>query len=146
LKGVYLVFTIPPWHRNIKRSIIKEKKLYFFEWSLVSDTALRFENFLAVSLLKMAVRFTEIGLGNFEVYYIRDKEKREVDFALVKDSRPLALFEAKEGDSTISKPGKFYSNKLNIPLFQIVYEAKKVEAFPENCFVIPATNFLMLTG
>jgi predicted AAA+ superfamily ATPase len=146
LKGVYLVFTIPPWHRNIKRSIIKEKKLYFFEWTLVSDTGLRFENFLAVSLLKMAVRFTEIGLGNFEVYYIRDKEKREVDFALVKDNKPVALFEAKERDSTISKPGKFYSNKLNIPLFQIVYKAKKVEAFPENCFVIPATNFLMLTG
>lgn len=146
LKGVYLVFTIPPWHRNIKRSIVKEKKLYFFEWTLVSDTGLRFENFLAVSLLKMAVRFTEIGLGNFEVYYIRDKEKREVDFALVKDNKPVALFEAKEGDSTISKPGKFYSNKLNIPLFQIVYTAKRVEAFPENCFVIPATNFLMLTG
>jgi len=25
LKGVYLVFTIAPWHRNIKRSIVKEK-------------------------------------------------------------------------------------------------------------------------
>jgi len=146
LKGVYLVFTISPWHKNIKRSIIKEKKLYFFEWPLVFDSGLRFENFLAVNLLRMAVRFTEIGLGNFEVFYIRDKEKREVDFVLVKDDTPLALFEAKESDSSISKPGRFYSKKMNIPLFQIVHKAKKVEAFPGNCFVIPASNFLMLTG
>jgi uncharacterized protein len=146
LNGVYLVFTISPWRRNIKRSIIKEKKLYFFEWPLVSDSGLRFENFLAVNLLRMAARFTEIGLGNFEVFYIRDKEKREVDFVLVKDNTPIALFEAKESDSSISKPGRFYSKKMNIPLFQIVHKAKKVEAFPGNCFVIPASNFLMLTG
>ena len=146
LHGVYLVFTISPWHRNIKRSIIKEKKLYFFEWPLVFDSGLRFENLLAVNLLRMAVRFTEIGLGNFEVFYIRDKEKREVDFALVKDNKPVALFEAKESDLNISKSGRFYSRKLNIPLFQIVHKAQKVEAFPGNCFVIPASNFFMLTG
>ena len=75
-----------------------------------------------------------------------DKEKREVDFVLVKDNTPVALFEAKETDSSISKPGRFYSKKMNIPLFQIVHKAKKVEAFPGNCFVIPASNFLMLTG
>jgi len=146
LKGVYLVFTIAPWHRNIKRSIVKVKKLYFFEWSLLSDSGSRFENLLAVSLLRMAARFTEIGIGNFEVCYIRDKEKREVDFVLVKDNEPVALFEAKESGTSISKPGSFYSKKLNIPLFQIVHKARKVEAFPENCFVIPASNFLMLTG
>ena len=140
------MFTISPWHRNIKRSIIKEKKLYFFEWPLVSDSGLRFENFLAVNLFRMAVRFTEIGLGNFEVFYIRDKEKREVDFALVKDNKPVALFEAKESDLSISKSGRFYSRKLNIPLFQIVHKAQKVEAFPGNCFVIPASNFFMMTG
>jgi predicted AAA+ superfamily ATPase len=50
----------------------------------------------------MAVRLTEIGLGNFEVYYIRDKEKREVDFVLVKDNEPVALFETKESDSSIT--------------------------------------------
>ncbi len=146
LKGVYLVFTIASWHRDIKRSIIKEKKLYFFEWSLLSESESRFENFLAVNLLRMAVRFTEIGLGNFEVYYIRDKEKREVDFVLVKDNKPVALFEAKEGESSISKSGRFFSKRLNVPLFQIVHKTKKIEAFPGNCFVIPASKFLMLTG
>jgi hypothetical protein len=31
-------------------------------------------------------------------------------------------------------------------LFDPEMTAKKVEAFPENCFVIPASKFLMLTG
>jgi len=146
LMAVYLVFTMAPWHRNIKRSIIKEKKLYFFEWSLLSNRGSRFENFLAVNLVRMAGRFTEMGLGDFRVYYIRDKEKREVDFVLVKDNDPIALFEAKESDSGISKPGEFYARKLKAPLYQIVHKARKVQAFPGDCFVIPAANFLMLTG
>ncbi len=41
----------------------------------------------------MAARFTERGLGRFEIAYVRDKEKREVDFLLVKDNVPIALFE-----------------------------------------------------
>jgi hypothetical protein len=63
LKGLYLVFTIRPWHRNILRSIKKETKLFFFDWSILTDSGKRFENLLAVSLLRMAARFTEAGLG-----------------------------------------------------------------------------------
>ena len=29
---------------------------------------------------------------------------------------------------------------------RIVRRAERVEVFPGNCFIIPATNFLMLTG
>ncbi|MBU4216221.1 MAG: DUF4143 domain-containing protein, partial [Actinobacteria bacterium] len=99
-----------------------------------------------VSLIRMAARMTETGQGNFEIQYIRDREKREVDFVLVKDNQPVCLFEAKESDTDISKPGRFFGEKLNIPLYQIVRNAEKVEAFPGNCIVIPASNFLMLTG
>jgi hypothetical protein len=41
--------------------------------------------------------------------YIRDKEKREVDFVLIKNDRPVALFEAKDGDSEISNSGRYFS-------------------------------------
>jgi len=94
----------------------------------------------------MAARFTETGMGDHEIRYIRDMEKREVDFLLVKDNKPIALFEAKESDSNIDKSGSFYGEKLEIPLFQIIHKAEKVEALPGNCFLIPASNFLMLTG
>ena len=146
LEGVYLIFTLSPWYRRISRAIKKEKKLYFFDWSLLSDPGKRFENMIAVALLRMSARLTETGLGNYEVRYVRDREKREVDFVIVKDNEPVALFEAKKSESVISKQERFYSEKLNIPLFRIVQEAEKCEAFPGNCFVIPASNFLMLAG
>jgi len=146
LKEVYLVFTIRPWHRQIQRSLKKEPKLYFFDWSLLPDSGPRFENLLAVSLVKMAARFTETGLGTFEVMYIRDTAKREVDFVLVKDGKPLALFEAKEGGREIAPDIQHFGRMLNLPCYQIVRDLDRAEAFPENRFLLPAAAFLMLTG
>ncbi|MBW2266330.1 MAG: ATP-binding protein [Deltaproteobacteria bacterium] len=146
LEGLYMIFTLRPWHRRITRTIKKQKKLYFLDWSLLPDTGSRFENLVAVALLKMAARFTETGLGSHDIRYIRDREKREVDFVLVKDNEPLALFEAKESDANISKSAAYYSLRMKIPFFQIVKKAKKVETFPDNRYVIPALNFLMLIG
>ncbi len=146
LKELYLVFTIRPWHKNILRSIRKEAKLFFFDWSSLPDQGRRFENLMAVSLIRMAARLTEVGLGVFEVMYIRDKEKREVDFVLIKDNKPMALFETKEGDSEISPSGRYFGKRLGIPFYQIVRRFGRCEAFPGNCFKIPASKFLMLTG
>jgi predicted AAA+ superfamily ATPase len=146
LSRLYLIFTIRPWHRNIVRSIKKERKLFFFDWSLLEDSGSRFENLVAVALLRMAARFTEMGLGAFELMYVRDKEKREVDFIVIKDNRPLALFEAKEGDDAISPSGKYFANKLGIPFYQISPRHTRVEAFPGDCFKIPAPNFLLSVG
>jgi predicted AAA+ superfamily ATPase len=146
LSRLYLIFTIPPWHRNLTRSIKKEKKLFFYDWSYLEVPGRRFENLLAVTLLRMAARFTEMGLGAFELMYIRDKEKREVDFVVIKDNRPLALVEAKTGDDPIHPSGRYFARRLGIPFYQISPRHERVEAFPENCFKIPAINFLLLTG
>lgn len=146
LSRLYLIFTIRPWHRNIIRSIKKEKKLFFSDWSFLEDSGRRFENLMAVTLVRMTARFTEMGLGAFELMYIRDKEKREVDFVVIKDNRPLALFEAKEGDEAISPAGKYFAKKLEIPFYQISPHHTRVEAFPGDCFKIPSSNFLLSAG
>jgi len=146
LKAIYLIFTLRPWHKNITRSIKKENKLYFYDWSNVPDAGGRFENLMAVSLLKMAARLSETGMGSFEIMHIRNKEKQEVDFVLVKNGKPVALFEAKESDSGISKAGLYFGKQLSLPFFQVVRHCQKVEAFPGNCAVIPAASFLMITG
>jgi hypothetical protein len=146
LKAIYLIFTLRPWHKNITRSIKKENKLYFYDWSNVPDAGGRFENLMAVSLIKMAARLSETGMGSFEIMHIRNKEKQEVDFVLVKNGKPVALFEAKESDSGISKAGLYFGKQLSLPFFQVVRHCQKVEAFPGNCAVIPAASFLMITG
>ena len=146
LEGLYMVFTIRPWYRNISRAIKKEKKLYFFDWSLLSDTGSRFENLIAVTLLRMAARFNESGLGSYEICYLRDREKRAVDFVLIKNNEPIALIEAKKSDSKMNRAGKYFNNLLKVPIYQVVLNAKKVEVFPDNNYVIPALHFMMLAG
>jgi hypothetical protein len=92
----------------------------------------------AVSLIKMVARLTEIGLGSFEIMHIRNKEKQEVDFVLVKNGKPVALFEARESDGDISKARLCLGKHLSVPYFPIVRRCQKAEAFSGNCGVIPA--------
>jgi len=146
LAQLYLLFAVRPWHKRIARSIKKEVKLYFLDWTTVPDAGYRFENFIAVTLLRMAARLTETGLGTHEIMYVRDREKREADFVLVKNNKPAALFEAKEGDAGISPAGRYFAGKLGIPFYQIVNRPVKAEAFPDNCFIVPSTDFCMLAG
>jgi len=35
---------------------------------------------------------------------------------------------------------------LKIPCYQIVRDLDRAEAFPDNCFLLPAASFLMLAG
>ncbi|NLD80548.1 MAG: hypothetical protein GX642_05200 [Smithella sp.] len=94
----------------------------------------------------MAARLTETGLGTFEIMHIRNKEKQEIDFVVVKNNKPLALFDAKESDCNIAKTGLYFSRQLSIPYFQVVRNCHRVEIFPDNCAVLPTPNFLMMTG
>ena len=108
LSRLYLIFTIPPWHRSLTRAIKKEKKMFFYDWSFLEDPGRRFENLLAVALRRMAARFTEMGLGAFELRYIRD--------VVIKDNRPLALFEAKTGDDRRSSFRRVFCQEAGNPL------------------------------
>jgi predicted AAA+ superfamily ATPase len=146
LKELYLVFTVRPYHKSIARSIRKEAKIYFLDWSVIANPGYRFENLIAVSLWKMAFRLSETGFGDFEVMFIRDKEKREVDFVLTEGGVPLALFEAKSSDTSISSSGKYFARRLGVPFYQVAADAPAVEVFPDNCAILPAPSLLMMTG
>jgi hypothetical protein len=69
-----------------------------------------------------------------------------VFYCNVKDNRPMALFETKEGDSEISPSGRYFGKSLGIPLYQIAHRPGRCEAFRDNCFKIAASKFLILTG
>lgn len=146
LKEFYLVFTIRPWQKNVIRAIRKEPKLYFYDWSTLDDPGARFENMTAVTLLRMAARISESGLGRFEIAYIRDKEKREADFVLEKDNAPMALFEAKMGDTVDFGNGRRFVTMLDVPFHGIAAQGEKPEAFLGNCFALPAATLFMLAG
>ena len=117
---LFVVFKISPYSARISRSLQKQPKYYLWDWSQISDPGSRYENFIASHLWKAASLWTDLGEGNVDLFYIRDRDGREVDFMLTKDNKPWFLVEAKLSDSRISDSLKFFSNRLGIPGIQLM--------------------------
>jgi len=90
-------FLVRPWFTNVAKALRKEPKWFLRDWSGQKDDGARAETLVACHLLKAVEGWTDLGLGDFELRYLRDKQKREVDFLVVKDRRPWFLVEVKTG-------------------------------------------------
>lgn len=147
LVSLHLGFLIRPWFKNVSRSLRKEPKWFLRDWASIKDPGDKAETFVACHLLKAVEGWNDMGLGKFELGYLRDKEKREVDFIVARDGNPWFLVEVKQKDDSISPALKYYQQQLDVPFaFQVVLESKYVDA---NCFakagapiVVPARTFL----
>lgn len=146
LKGLYFCFTIQPWFKNVSRSLIKEPKVYLWDWSLHADIGKKTENLVASHLLKAANFWTDYGFGNFELYFLRDKDKKEVDFLITKNEKPFILVEVKNSHKGLSPNLFHFQKQLNSQfVFQISFQDPYVQ---KNCFysdqpiIVPAKTFL----
>ena len=113
LEKMYIIFIVHPYTKKIPRAVLKPPKVYFYDNAdVIGDEGARFENLVATTILKR-LNFLEDYEGfRYELCYIRDKEGREVDFAVIKEREVDELIEAKYGDSDIAKPLCYYSEKL----------------------------------
>ncbi len=147
LESLYYCFALRPWFRNVARSLRKEPKLYLWDWSPLEDPGKRFENFVASALLKAVHLWTDHGLGEFDLHFLRDKEKREVDFLISRDAEPWLLVEAKiSSRKALSKSLVFHQKQLGAPLaLQVALNLPYVE---RDCFalskpmIVPARTVL----
>jgi uncharacterized protein len=147
LESFYYCFLVRPWTKNITRSLIKEPKLYLWDWSLVDDEGGRAENFIASHLLKATHFWTDSGFGEFSLYFLRDKDKREVDFLVTKNNKPWFLVEAKKASfGLLSKSLEIFQKQTGAKhAFQVVLDMDYVDV---NCFkytkpiIVPAKTFL----
>ena len=146
LERFYFCFSIKPWSKNITRSLIKEPKLYLWDWSQIEDKGARFENFVASHLLKAVHFWNDLGLGIFSLYFLRNKDKKEVDFLISRNNKPWILIEAKFKDKSLSKSVRYFQEQTKAPkAFQLIKEMNYID---KNCFdfdklmVVPSSTFL----
>lgn len=146
LCSLYFGFLIRPWHRNVSRSLRKEPKWFLHDWSGIDDLGKRTETYCACHLLKAVELWTDLGFGSFELYYVRDKERREVDFLVVRDGAPWILVEAKHNERRLSGALAYFQKQIGCThAFQIVFDSPFVDS---DCFsyrdpvVTPARTFL----
>ncbi len=102
LEALHIVFTVRPFHRNIARALLKEPKVYFYDTGLVQgDDGARYENACATMLL-CHVEFLQDSAGRaISLHYVRDKDGREIDFAVCENGDPILFVECKFSDATL---------------------------------------------
>ncbi len=139
-------FLLRPWFTNVAKSLRKEPKWFLRDWSGIGEEGARAETLVACHLLKAVEGWTDLGFGDFELRYLRDKQKREVDFLVVKDQRPWFLVEVKTGDTRLSPALSHFQGQTGAPFaFQVVLNLpfEAADCFSSNQpLVVPARTFL----
>lgn len=139
---LYLCYRLPAFTRRLGRALKKDRKLYLWDWSEIPAPAARFENMVAGHLLKAVHAWTDLGFGEFELCYLRDKEKREVDFVITERRRPVVLIECKLADQELDPSLLHYREVLDgIPAIQLV-RSPGVDRTGRGVRVVTASRFL----
>ena len=144
--NLYLTFRISPYGAPRVRAVKKEQKLYFWDWSVLPDVGTRFENLVASQLLKYC-HFREDTQGYaMDLRYLRDTNKREVDFVVLEDGKPKFAVEAKLADRTTSPYLKYFRDRTDIKsLYQVHLGSKDYEA-ANGIRVLPFERFVVELG
>jgi predicted AAA+ superfamily ATPase len=146
LEQFYYFFTVKPYSKSISRALKKEPKIYLYDWAEIEDESSRFENLVAFHLYKAVRLWKNYGYGDFELFYIRDREGREADFLIAKDNKPVFMVEAKVSEEQLSKNLLRFQQKTQTPFaLQVIDKPKVLKRTMLNDFtqyVISADNFL----
>ncbi len=146
LARLHYGFMVRPWFTNVAKALRKEPKWFQRDWSGLADDGARAETLVACHLLKAVEGWTDLGFGDFELRYLRDKQKREVDFLVVRDHKPWFLAEVKLSESSLSPALAYFQGQTKAAhAFQVVMN---LAYLPVDCFrvhrpvVVPAKTFL----
>jgi predicted AAA+ superfamily ATPase len=146
LERLYYIYGVPPYSHRLQRAIKREQKYYFWDWSEVNEESARFENFIMSHLLKACHTWSDFGLGEFELWYVRDREKREADALITRDSKPWLIVEVKLNDLTVSKSLQRFAGLLNCKkIVQVVSTDnvhRQVKIDSQICHLVSAGIFL----
>ncbi len=141
-ENLYYCFRIRPFGSKKINALKKDRKLFLWDWSLCANIGAKFENLVASNLLKHC-HFIEDTYGDdMELCYLRDKNKREVDFVVLKNNLPLFAVECKSGEKNMSKNIAYFAARTEIPVFYQVHMGTKDYEVPDSrARVLPFITF-----
>ncbi len=142
LEQFYYQFRIYPYSKSVVRSLKKESKIYMYDWSQVENEGARFENMIASHLLK-TVNFLQQYEGfNVRLNYLRNVDKKEVDFFVSYNDKPWFAAEVKLSDVNPSPNLKYFADRLKIPWSYQVVLKPGIDKFQNGIRIISAEKFL----
>lgn len=147
LERVFYGFKIRPYGGHSARMLKKEAKWYLWDWTEITDEGFRFENLIAVHLMKYVYYVNDLGIDNLSLHFVRDKEKREVDFLICRRKKPFLLIECKLRDQTPSKSlihfARVLKPKRSIQLTADAIDPVTIRDKDIKVDILPAASFLL---
>jgi predicted AAA+ superfamily ATPase len=142
LERLYFCFRVTPYNHRSVRSLKKMPKVYLWDWSSIKDRGARFENLVAVHLLKVKHFLEDYEGYDIGLYYLRDVSRREVDFLVTYDKEPWFAVECKTTSRAVNPSLVYFGERLRIPyLYQITLEEGK-DILDGKVRLMPASRFL----
>lgn len=146
LTALHYGFLVRPYYHNIAEAIRKTPKWYMRDWSDIEDVGKRNETLVACHLLKAVEGWTDLGLGEFDLFYLRDKRKREVDFVVTRDDVPWFVVEVKSSREAILPNLEWAMGATGAKHgFQVVMDMpyRPIDVFAQPCPIsVSARTFL----
>lgn len=143
LERLYAIFRLAPFGAPRIRAVKKEQKHYHFDWTLVEEDGLRFENTVACHLLKW-VHYKQDAEGeDLDLRYFRDTDGREVDFVVCRKGKPILAVECKWDDASISKSLLYFKKRFpSCDMWQISAVGEREYISGEKIHLSPCVKFL----
>jgi predicted AAA+ superfamily ATPase len=133
LEALYHGFFVRPWAGKLSRTLRAEPKLFLYDLVGVPEGPARLENLCALHLLKACHYWTDAAFGEFDLRFLRTKEKEEVDFLVLRDRRPWMLVECKTSDLEPARALAKYTGLLGVARsFQLVRRKGHDRRFPAS--------------
>jgi predicted AAA+ superfamily ATPase len=142
LDRLYYSFRIRPFGAPRARTLRKMPKAYLWDWSLVESPGSRFENLVALHLLKLCHHLGDREGHDVDLTYIRDRSGRETDFLVTYRRKPWFAVETKVSATGVDPSLRYFRDRLGFEYaYQVVMEGERdfVE-YGVRC--LPAHRFL----
>jgi predicted AAA+ superfamily ATPase len=141
LDNVYYSFRISPYGAPKIRAVKKEQKLYLWDWSTIDERGIKFENMVASQLLKYCHLKEDSEGERMELRFLRDTDKREIDFVVLKNNKPQFAVECKTGEKNLSPHVEYFKARTPIPKFYQVHLGQKHIEVDDKTSILPFWRF-----
>jgi predicted AAA+ superfamily ATPase len=142
LERLYYVVRIRPFESTRVRSLRRLPKAYMWDWSEVAAPGARFENLVALHLLKLCHFLQDRDGHRVDLSYLRDRTGREVDFLVTSGRAPWFAVEVKLTETAVDPPLVYFRDRLKIPfVYQVVQQGTR-DLMQNGVRCLPAATFL----
>jgi len=126
LERLYHVLRLRPFTSPRVRALRKMPKAYLWDWSLVPERGARFENLVAMHLLKFCHCLEDREGQAVGLSYLRDRTGKEVDFLVTLGRKPWFAVEAKLTETRIDPALVYFRERLGLRwTYQVVLEGQR---------------------